>query len=560
MGLGKTVQTIAFLAWLKHTAAADGESRLPHCVVAPASVLSNWEREFKKCAPNLRVVKFHGSIASREATKEQLKPYLPVNTRDRTTLDDLDVVLVPMTYFQKESSMDRSFLRNFKYDYLVVDEAHQLKNARGMRYKYLDKFSTQHRLLLTGTPVQNSPKELLSLLCFLMPLFSRKSTDSFDDERHNDGGGSMLEHFVKIEGGVASNDAAAYEKLKQLFAPFVLRRRKKEVLSQVIPPKHFRVELVKMNKSGRQVYESVLSNHIKAKKFGTSQSREHLFTNLRKAAHHPLLLRTRYPSSEEKEHLASYFLQFGAFRGEGCTKAKILEELERYNDFQIHLTALQLIEENPLRKEQLNRYVLPEESLFSSAKFVALRRMLPGLIENGHRMLLFSVWTSCLDLISCLLEALNIKHMRMDGSSPVSERQSLIDEFNSDPSVHVFLLSTKACGLGINLTAADTCIFHDLDFNPTNDAQAEDRCHRIGQTKPVTVIRLVTEDSVDSDIYDLQQSKSRMSKMIMGTENEDWNTHASKHRGVVLKSALDRFLRSPNGKENSKNTIHCDEI
>ena len=114
MGLGKTVQSIAFLAWVKHTAAADGESRLPHCVVAPASVLSNWEREFKKCAPNLRVVKFHGSIASREATKEQLKPYLPVNTRDRTTLDDLDVVLVPMTYFQKESSMDRSFLRNFK--------------------------------------------------------------------------------------------------------------------------------------------------------------------------------------------------------------------------------------------------------------------------------------------------------------------------------------------------------------------------------------------------------------------------------------------------------------
>jgi len=161
--------------------------------------------------------------------------------------------------------------------------------------------------------------------------------------------------------------------------------------------------------------------------------------------------------------------------------ARVREELEKYNDFDIHLMALELAEECPRRRPHLDRYILTEADLFQSAKCVRLAELVPALVKNNHRILIFSVWTSCLDLLGCLMERLGLAHMRMQGSTPVDERQSLIDMFNRDASIPVFLLSTTACGLGINLTAADTCIMHDMDFNPFNDLQAEDRCHRIGQ-------------------------------------------------------------------------------
>jgi SWI/SNF-related matrix-associated actin-dependent regulator 1 of chromatin subfamily A len=209
-----------------------------------------------------------------------------------------------------------------------------------------------------------------------------------------------------------------------------------------------------------------------------------------------------------------------------------------------------LIEENSLRREDLERYILEEDALFSSAKFVTLRRLLPELVAEGHRILIFSVWTSCLDLLSCLLENLDLEYLRMQGSTPVDERQSLIDKFNRSTSIPIFLLSTKACGLGINLTSADTCIFHDLDFNPMNDVQAEDRCHRIGQQKPVTVIRLVSKNTVDEDIYEMQQRKAKMSELIMSNngDSQNWSKQATKEKNLVLQTALDRVLKSPNGK------------
>lgn len=173
------------------------------------------------------------------------------------------------------------------------------------------------------------------------------------------------------------------------------------------------------------------------------------------------------------------------------------------------VTALDLIDENEHRRGDLQRYVLDQQDLFSSSKFESLRDLLPNLIKEGHRILIFSSWTSCLDLLGCLMQHLHVKFQRMDGSCPSDERQRLIDQFNNDFSYSVFLLSTKACGLGINLTSADTCIIHDLDFNPFNDLQAEDRCHRIGQKKPVTVYKLITRDSVDEDIYKMQEKKVR---------------------------------------------------
>jgi SWI/SNF-related matrix-associated actin-dependent regulator 1 of chromatin subfamily A len=346
-----------------------------------------------------------------------------------------------------------------------------LKNAESLRYKMLDRVSTRHRLLLTGTPVQNSPQELLNMLCFIMPLFSR-GRGSMDGE--DNVGDRMLQYFVDEKGRNSGDEQMAYKKLKQLFAPFVLRRKKIDVISQLLPPKERFVEIVKLETEGRSVYDNILADHVNKNATKLSAAiGDHLFTNLRKAAHHPLLLRTRHRSPAEVEHLTTSFHKYGAFKGEGSTKARVHEELSKFNDFNIHLTALELIEENRHRRADLDRYVLNEDALFSSAKFVRLKSLLPKLVSEGHRILLFSVWTSCLDLLGCLMEHLDLDYLRMDGSNSSEDRQELIDRFNRDNSIPIFLLSTKACGLGINLTAADTCIIHDLDFNPFTDLQAE---------------------------------------------------------------------------------------
>ena len=184
------------------------------------------------------------------------------------------------------------------------------------------------------------------------------------------------------------------------------------------------------------------------------------------------------------------------------------------------MTALDLITSRESCRKDLGQYLLEQNDLFSSSKFENLRSLLPDLISDGHRILIFSSWTSCLDLLGCLMQHLGILFQRMDGSTSSEVRQELIDRFNNDRSYSVFLLSTKACGLGINLTSADTCILHDLDFNPFNDLQAEDRCHRIGQKKPVTVYKLISKDTVDEDIYKMQEKKVRTSQTFIFEESQ----------------------------------------
>jgi SWI/SNF-related matrix-associated actin-dependent regulator 1 of chromatin subfamily A len=339
--------------------------------------------------------------------------------------------------------------------------------------------------------VQNSPKELMSLLCFLMPLFDSKTKSSkgfdSDDEKGSDGGERMLEHFVHLE-AADGGDAAAYRKLKQLFAPFVLRRKKSDVLSQIMPPKTRKVDLVDMDEATRSVYDAILDNAVKGgtvsagqanglAKFKSMSAQKHLFTELRKAANHPLLLRTRHLNDTEINYLALRMLNYNYFGSDAtCTLQLVKNELEKMSDYDIHCAASTMIDENSARREHLEKYTLVENDLFCSPKFVRLRALLPELIEKGHRILLFSQWTRVLDLMHNLLEMLGMKFLRLDGQTDVTDRQALIDTFTNDPTIPVFLLSTRAGGMGLNLTAADVCILHDLDFNPFNDLQAEDRC------------------------------------------------------------------------------------
>ena len=286
----------------------------------------------------------------------------------------------------------------------------------------------------------------------------------------------MLEYFVSVQEGEKNKsndgrggDAQAYRKLKQLLAPFCLRRRKDECLKQIMPEKTRVVLKVPFDEDGKKVYDSIIKNHVEGKANAIdAATQNHLFTSLRKAANHPLLLRTRHTSDEAIEHLVHHTNTYGYWGNvETATDKRelIRRELAKFSDFNLHGMACDLIRENPLRANEMQRYKLAEDDLFCSPKFVKLRTLIPQLIEEGHRMLIFSQWKMCLDLLDCLLDLLGLAHLRIDGSTDVKERQALMDQFN-ESDIPVFLLSTRAGGMGINLTGADTCILHDLDFNP----------------------------------------------------------------------------------------------
>ena len=213
-----------------------------------------------------------------------------------------------------------------------------------------------------------------------MPLFTNEAS-GFDDENGNDGGARMLEHFVRIELLRDNKNSAnkqitqeqAYAKLKQLLAPFVLRRTKDEVLFQWLPPKKKQIEWVPFDKKTRDAYDSILLRHL-AQKESSSAVQSHVFTDLRKAANHPLLLRTRHISDEEVDHLSKHLFMYGYFgQHETCTQSLVKKELKSFSDYDIHCAAQVLIEENQLRKKELERYTLQESDLFCSPKFSRLR-------------------------------------------------------------------------------------------------------------------------------------------------------------------------------------------
>ncbi|KAG1709114.1 hypothetical protein DVH05_022746 [Phytophthora capsici] len=519
MGLGKTVQAIAFLLLLKSLEESDKGAVGPHLVVVPASVLNNWSREFSWIAPKLRIVKYHGSKDHRR------------DMQDTLTTDDFDIMLTTYAYFERDSCQEeRSFLRSFQFGYMILDEGHSIKNSNTSRFKRITALRARTRLVLSGTPIQNNLNELLTMLSFLMP----RMFDHGSDE--------LLSFFD-------GNEQKKCDKVRKILAPFILRREKKYVLSQLVP-KTVSVELIKVGEDQRKAYTDILESVIKRKEAQAAQkaaakelkkkkknkdekadsklrkltnpyaapskgdpSAISIFTQLRKAANHPVLLRRHFVSEDVLETMSRCLHRAEAF-GNQCSMSRVRQELETYSDFELHDLCVQYGGIDELKQLQL-----PMETLLASAKFDYLRTLLPKLQKEGHRVLIFSQWTKLLDLLEVLMGHMEYRYLRLDGSTDVQERQGLIDTYNEDTNIFAFLLSTRAGGLGINLTAADTVVLHDLDFNPTADEQACDRCHRIGQTKPVSIYKLVSENTVDQDIYKLGASKTELNHKILGKLN-----------------------------------------
>lgn len=427
-----------------------------------------------------------------------------------------DVMLTSYTLFERDSvdqRADRAFLESWKWSHLIMDEAHALKNREAQRTTRLRRIAnlSRRRIMMTGTPLQNDLAELQNLMHFLLPQVF--AAESFED-------------FAEMIQGDEAEVQKLTERMKKLLGPFVLRRLKTEVAGQLTEKKHS-TEFIEMTAEQKEMYDasiksmrSQISTKVSDKIVSDSTQEgvekfmrsigakkiNHMFTHLRKIAQHPLLIRHHYDDASVEE-IAKKAFEHNLFSGNATLK-RVTDELLGYSDFGLHAFCYGA-------GPDFEGHRLSSIHLLSSTKFRFLADLLPRLKEEGSRPLIFSQWTAVLDVIEWLMEDLMLPYVRLDGSTAVDERLATVDRFNNSDDVFAFLLSTRAGGQGLNLTGADTVILHDVDFNPQIDRQAEDRCHRLGQTKPVMVYRLVTKSSVDQNIYNLSQRKLKLDAAVL---------------------------------------------
>eukprot|EP00455_Lapot_gusevi_P043225 TRINITY_DN5226_c0_g1_i2.p1 TRINITY_DN5226_c0_g1~~TRINITY_DN5226_c0_g1_i2.p1 ORF type:complete len:558 (-),score=128.31 TRINITY_DN5226_c0_g1_i2:92-1603(-) len=480
MGLGKTIQTIIHLGVL----AIHSDNLRPHLIVVPASTLGNWKRELQIWGPHLITITYEGNQQQRlELAKELLeKPRC------------CQVVLTTVDSCTKNDN-DRLFFHKFKFCYLVLDEAHSVKNILSQRFRHLHKIQTEYRLLLTGTPIQNSLSELVSLLAFLIP----------------SGSETLQRWALELQANGSDTNKDVIAQVKTILRPFILRRLKSEVLNQMVGKSSY-VEWCPMSERQQQIYQqSLQASRAAAAESASKRTLQNVTMQLRKAANHPLLHRVIF-TPQIIDSVADIAIRAGVFEPD-VDFLKVCEHLLGLSDFALHRMCVGVPE--------LSKFLLPREMIFGSGKFDMLfNRLLPALQQGGHRVLLFSQFTIMLDIVEEAVRMQEYGYLRLDGNTPVSTRQSLIDQFNSNQNIFLFLLSTRAGGLGLNLTAADTVILHDIDWNPQTDLQAEDRAHRLGQTKPVTVYRLLSSGSIDEYMYRVAERKRNLNEDVLSLNND----------------------------------------
>lgn len=478
MGLGKTIQAIAFLAQLYQNG-IEG----PHLITVPSSTLDNWVREMKLWCPDLKVLVYYGSIEDRRYLKHDI-----LN-------GDVDFNVIVTTYnLAIGNDSDRSLFRKLRLIYAIFDEGHMLKNMNSLRYRHLMAINAEHRLLLTGTPLQNNLLELMSLLNFIMPSMFSSSTTQLS---------KMFSMKSHEEQSRFERDRISQAKL--IMKPFILRRIKSEVLQQ-LPAKEGTVEFCSMSEKQRGLYQNLFQK-LKSTTNGEKRELCNVMMQLRKMANHPLLHR-QYYTTEKLKAMSKLMLKEPTHFD--ADPVLIQEDMEVMSDFELNRLCQQY--------STISSYQLEKDLLLDSGKFHHLTKLLASLKEKGDRVVLFSQFTMMLDIVEVLLKHLMHRYIRLDGSTPIADRIVLIDEFNTDPDIFVFLLSTRAGGLGINLTSANVVILHDIDCNPYNDKQAEDRCHRVGQTRTVQVIKLISKDTIEDCILQLGNKKLKLEQDMISSE------------------------------------------
>uniref|UniRef100_A0A8C5NUR4 SWI/SNF related, matrix associated, actin dependent regulator of chromatin, subfamily a, member 1 n=1 Tax=Jaculus jaculus TaxID=51337 RepID=A0A8C5NUR4_JACJA len=426
MGLGKTLQTIALLGYLKHYRNIPG----PHMVLVPKSTLHNWMNEFKRWVPSLRVICFVGDKDVRAAF-----------IRDEMMPGEWDVCVTSYEMVIKEKSV----FKKFHWRYLVIDEAHRIKNEKSKLSEIVREFKSTNRLLLTGTPLQNNLHELWALLNFLLPdvFNSADDFDSWFDTKN------------------CLGDQKLVERLHAVLKPFLLRRIKTDVEKSLPPKKEIKIYLG-LSKMQREWYTKILMKDIDVLNSSGKMDKMRLLNilmQLRKCCNHPYLFDGAEPGPP---------------------------------------------------------YTTDEHIISNSGKMVALDKLLARIKEQGSRVLIFSQMTRLLDILEDYCMWRGYEYCRLDGQTPHEEREEAIDAFNApNSSKFIFMLSTRAGGLGINLASADVVILYDSDWNPQVDLQAMDRAHRIGQKKPVRVFRLITDNTVEERIVERAEIKLRLDSIVI---------------------------------------------
>ena len=426
MGLGKTVQTIAFMNWLRH----DRQQQGPFLVVVPLSTVPAWAETFDNWTPDLNYVVYSGRAESRRIIRER-ELFEEGNPRKTT----FHVLLTTYEFILKDDDFP---LSQIKWQFLAVDEAHRLKNRESHLYTKLRDYKVPSRLLITGTPMQNTLGELSALMDFLMP------------------GVVNVEENMDLQSEEAGRKIT---ELSNMIQPYILRRTKSKVESD-LPPKSEKIIRVELSDIQLEYYKNILTRNYQALNAGGTgpkQSLLNIVMELKKASNHPCL----FPNVEDR-----------------------------------------IVRENERREDLLRALIT------SSGKMMLLDQLLTKLRKDGHRVLIFSQMVKMLDILSQYMQLRGYQYQRLDGTIAAGPRRMAIDHFNAPDSKDCcFLLSTRAGGLGINLMTADTVVLFDSDWNPQADLQAMARAHRIGQTKPVTVYRLVSKETVEEEVLERARNK-----------------------------------------------------
>jgi len=449
MGLGKTLQTIALFCRLYESERDAG----PFLVIAPLSTISNWQREVRRFAP---AAPCHLLYPKREAQEKWWS-----RLEETTACEQLggrQIGSIFITSYDTAIAL-RTMLDQVKWNFIVVDEGHRIKNRKCRLTKYLKTFQSTGRLLLTGTPMQNNMGELWSLLNFIQP-------DIFDDYEIFElwfNAKSLHEDEDEKARLVAQEDKkSVLSSIHRIIGPFLLRRVKAEV-ELSIPPK-------------TEVMVYCPFTEAQATQYNYFQQ---------------LLIRTKAKHAKDRPEMGNDMCGWSG---------------QYMSDLRCAVNHPYILD-NPATTDQA--------MIDSCGKLQVLDQMLTCLMQDGHKTLVFSQMTRMIDVLIDYFKMKNIPYCSLDGRMPYLDRQMNVERFTSEPDVMVFLLSTRAGGLGINLVAADTCIIYDSDWNPQQDLQAQDRCHRIGQTKPVMVYRLVTKGTIDQVMVERAQAKRALERLVV---------------------------------------------
>lgn len=432
MGLGKTLQIIAFLL---------SQKKSKSIVVVPTSVIYNWMDEFEKFAPSIRVGLVHGSKSKRDKVLRDFKRGIGIKVEEENLkekyYEKYDVLLT--TYGTLKN--DEKAYENLSFDYCIIDEAQNIKNPAAQATLSVKNIKSRCNIALTGTPIENNLIELWSIFDFVMPGYL------FTKER-------FRERFILDESNLSE--------LKSLITPFILRRLKEDVLSE-LPEKLEKKYLVEMKGKQKQLY----SFYVKAIKNELNENKVY------------------EKSIKNKINLFAYLTK--------------------------------------LREICLDPSLVVPDYKGESRKLTVVKEIVKDASESGKKILLFSQFTSVLKKIEEDFKKEDISYLYLDGGTSAKERVERVKKFNEDSNIKVFLISLKAGGVGLNLTSASVVIHFDPWWNPAVEDQATDRAHRFGQENKVEVIKLVAKDTIEEKIVLMQEDKRELIQSLMDGKTMNGN-------------------------------------